>query len=73
MSNEQLVQKILENMGGKGNVLTATNCMTRLRITVKDDGAINEEALKALEDVMCVVHDRANDWEVVVGPGKFRK
>ena len=73
MTNEQLVQKILENMGGRGNVLTATNCMTRLRITVKDDGPVNEEALKALEDVMGVVHDRGGAWEVVVGPGKCRK
>ena len=73
MTNEQLVQKLLELMGGRGNVLTATNCMTRLRFTVKDDGSVNEEALKALEDVMGVVHDRAGAWEVVVGPGKCRK
>lgn len=73
MTIEQLVDKILENMGTKANVVTATNCMTRLRINVKDDAAVNEEALKALEDVMGVVHDRANFWEVVVGPGKCRK
>ena len=46
MTIEQLVDKILENVGGKANVITATNCMTRLRINVKDDGAVNEESLK---------------------------
>ncbi len=73
MSIEELVRKILENMGGRGNVLSATNCMTRLRINVKDDGSVNEAGLKAIEGVMSVVHDRGNFWEVVVGPGKCRK
>lgn len=73
MSIEELVRKILENMGGRGNVLTATNCMTRLRINVKDDDSVNEAGLKAIEGVMSVVHDRGNFWEVVVGPGKCRK
>ena len=73
MTIEQLVDSILENMGTKANVITATNCMTRLRINVKDDGAVNEEALKGIEGVMGIVHDRANFWEVVVGPGKCRK
>jgi len=73
MTIEQLVQKILENMGTRANVITATNCMTRLRINVKEDGAVNEGALNAIEGVMGVVHDRANYWEIVVGPGKCRK
>lgn len=73
MTIEQLVDSILSNMGTKANVITATNCMTRLRINVKDDGAVNEEALKGIEGVMGIVHDRANFWEVVVGPGKCRK
>lgn len=73
MTIEQLVDSILSNMGTKANVITATNCMTRLRINVKDDSAVNEEALKGIEGVMGIVHDRANFWEVVVGPGKCRK
>ena len=73
MTIEQLVQKILEGVGGRANVITATNCMTRLRINVKDDGAINEGNLKGIEGVMGIVHDRANYIEVVVGPGKCRK
>jgi len=73
MTIEQLVQEILKNVGGRDNVITATNCMTRLRINVKNDAAINGEALKAIEGVMGIVHDRANYIEVVVGPGKCRK
>ena len=73
MTIEQMVDKILENLGSKSNIITATNCMTRLRINVKDDSLVKEAALKDLEGVMGIVHDRANFWEVVVGPGKCRK
>lgn len=31
MTNEELVKRILAESGGKENVVTATNCMTRLR------------------------------------------
>ena len=59
MTIQELVQSILKGVGGRSNVITATNCMTRLRINVKNDGDINEEALKKIEGVMGIVHDRA--------------
>lgn len=73
MTIQELVQSILKGVGGRQNVITATNCMTRLRISVKDDSAIDEEALKQIEGVMGIIHDRSNYIEVVVGPGKCRK
>lgn len=73
MTNEELVKIILEQVGGRSNVLAATNCMTRLRIDVKDDGKIREEELKNTEGVMGIVHDKPGYVEVVVGPGKCRK
>ncbi len=73
MSNEELVSEILKNLGGKDNIITATNCMTRLRIQVKNESLVNESALGGIEGVMSIVHDRNNLWEVVVGPGKSRK
>lgn len=73
MTNEELVRAALEKVGGKSNVLTATNCMTRLRVRVKDDAKIDDEGLKAIEGVMGIVHDRTGYVEIVVGPGKCRK
>lgn len=73
MTNEELSRKILELVGGKSNVVSATNCMTRLRIHVKDDSAIQDEALKGIEGVLGLVHDQSKYVEVVVGPGKCRK
>ena len=73
MTNQELSSKILELVGGRGNVNSATNCMTRVRIHVKDDGAIQDAALKNVEGVLGLVHDNPGYVEVVVGPGKCRK
>ena len=73
MTNEELVEQIIQFVGGKGNVVGATNCMTRLRLDVKDDSKIDESSLKQIEGVMGIVHDKVNYIEVVVGPGKSRK
>ena len=73
MTNEELVRAVLEKVGGKDNVVTATNCMTRLRLEVREDAKIDEAGLKGIEGVMGIVHDRTNKVEVVVGPGKCRK
>lgn len=73
MTNEELVRAVLDKLGGKGNITSAMNCQTRLRIQVKQDSQVDEEGLKAIEGVLGIVHDRANYVEVVVGPGKCRK
>lgn len=67
------VQTLIRYLGGAGNIISVTNCMTRLRVVVKDASAADEEKLKAQEDVMGLVHDRENYIEIVVGPGKCRK
>lgn len=72
MTNEALVNKILELSGGRDNVAAAASCMTRLRLKVKDPSKVREEALKAAEGVLGVVSNGI-DLQVVVGPGKSRK
>ena len=73
MNYEELVGNILERVGTRENVTSATNCMTRLRIKVKDDQKIDAEALKQVKGVLGIVQDRKNYIEVVVGPGKSSK
>lgn len=71
MTNQELSLKILELVGGKDNVASATNCMTRLRIQLKDDALADIEAIKATDGVLGVVEDAT--LQVVLGPGKARK
>ena len=60
-------------LGGKPNIVSVTNCMTRLRTVVREESAVDEARLKSLDDVLGLVHDREGFYEIVVGPGKSRK
>lgn len=73
MNNEELVKRIIDLAGGKENIVSASNCMTRLRIQVRDDSAVQTAALKSTEGVLGVVFDRAHQPEIVLGPGKCKK
>lgn len=70
-NNETLIQEIVEAVGGSENINSATNCMTRLRINIKDKEKIQHDTLKNTEGVMGVVD--ADTLQVVVGPGKAKK
>lgn len=72
MTNEQLSEKIIELVGGGGNITNAENCMTRVRVDVKDGSNIDESALKATDGVLGVVMGSDN-VQVVLGPGKAKK
>jgi len=71
MTNQELSLKILELVGGKDNVTAATNCMTRLRINLKDYAKADIEGLKATEGVLQVIE--MDNLHVVLGPGKAKK
>ena len=72
MSNLELANKIVELLGGKSNVVKATNCMTRLRVTVKNISLVKEGEIKNTEGVLGLVVD-GNYVQVVLGPGKVKK
>lgn len=70
-TNNELAGKIIELVGGKENIISATNCMTRVRIRIKDSSKVDLEKLKETEGVMGVVE--SDTLQVVVGPGKAKK
>ena len=70
-TNKELAIKILELVGERENVIAATNCMTRLRIRVKDISKVKMEELENTEGVLGVVE--SDTLQVVVGPGKAKK
>lgn len=74
MSDKNIsIDKLISCMGGSDNITSVLNCMTRLRLTVRDEGLTDEPGLGAIDGVMGVVHDRKNTYEIVVGPGKSRR
>ncbi len=71
MTNQELSLKILELVGGKSNVTGATNCMTRLRVNLKDYSKADIKGLENLEGVLQVI--QMDNLHVVLGPGKAKK
>lgn len=57
---------ILDGLGGRENIQSLDNCVTRLRVEVKDSNAINEETLKAA-GAKAVVRTGAGSVQVVIG------
>lgn len=72
MTNLELAKKIVELVGGKDNVIKAINCMTRLRVTLKDESLVKSDELKNTEGVLGIVAN-GDYLQIVLGPGKARK
>lgn len=64
---ESLAHDIVENIGGKENVLNVYHCMTRLRFTLADNAKANKEAIEEIEGVTKVIIN-AGVYQVVIGP-----
>jgi PTS system N-acetylglucosamine-specific IIC component len=57
---------ILDGLGGRQNIDTLDNCVTRLRVEVKDSEAVKDDVLKAA-GAKAVVRTGANSVQVVIG------
>jgi PTS system maltose and glucose-specific IIC component len=66
-SKNYVAAKFIEALGGKDNFVSVDNCITRLRLVLKDTGVVNEEALKA-NGAVGVVKVDATDIQVIIGP-----
>ena len=63
---EQMANEIVKNIGGKENIDAVTNCMTRLRFTLKDVNKANAKAIKSIKGVQSVVN-KNGQFQVVIG------
>ena len=57
---------ILEGLGGRGNINELDNCITRLRVEVKDYTAVNEKKIKS-SGVSGIIRPSKTSVQVVVG------
>jgi len=71
ISEKTLAHDIYAHIGGTGNVSNVINCMTRVRIDIKDDDHVDIEGLKKVPGVLGVVEDEL--LQVVLGPGIVTK
>ncbi|WP_281222473.1 N-acetylglucosamine-specific PTS transporter subunit IIBC [Photobacterium sanguinicancri] len=69
---EGLTVSYIEAIGGKQNIIEVDNCITRLRLTVKDSDLADRKALLAL-GAAGVVPLGKNGLQVIIGLGKVDK
>jgi PTS system sucrose-specific IIC component len=69
--NKILAEKILEQLGGPANISNYTHCMTRLRVTPKDNALVNKAAIKKIDGVMGIVEEET--LQIILGPGKVNR
>ena len=67
MKYEKMIKDILGAIGGKENIESAAHCMTRLRLTLKDDSKVEEETIKNIDGVMGLVNN-GQQTQIVIGP-----
>lgn len=74
MSNkiQSISQSIIKNVGGEENIISFENCMTRLRIKLKDTSLMNKDELEKTDGIMGVV-ESGSTVQIVVGPGTANK
>ncbi|WKZ96294.1 glucose PTS transporter subunit IIA [Lacticaseibacillus paracasei] len=62
---------IYAHIGGPQNVAKLIHCMTRVRLTIKDEAKVDQAALKKVPGVLGVVQEET--LQVIVGPGTVNK
>lgn len=64
---EQTARSVLENVGGKENILHVTHCTTRLRIDYKNKNLVNSDAIKQAPEVLGLVN-KQGQVQIIIGP-----
>ena len=62
----EVAKIILEGLGGKDNVTSIDNCITRLRLEVKDNTLVNEKKIKSA-GVAGVIRPGKTSVQVIIG------
>ena len=66
MTNKQVAESILTNVGGPTNISSVVHCATRLRFKLKDESKADTNALNQLVGVIQVVQS-AGQYQVMIG------
>ncbi|MFC6464815.1 PTS transporter subunit EIIC [Marinilactibacillus sp. GCM10026970] len=68
---KKLAQEIYEQIGGTSNVHSLINCMTRVRVDIKDPSKVNDDKVKQINGVLGTVEE--DTYQIILGPGLAAK
>ncbi|PLS16212.1 PTS glucose transporter subunit IIC [Bacillus sp. M6-12] len=63
----EVASKLIEHLGGRENIKDYTNCISRLRVFVKDPALVNKNALKKLPDSLGMSQPSEEEFHIVFG------
>lgn len=66
MSFEEYIRKLIPLVGGEENIVSATHCISRLRLVLKDPSLAQEISIKNLEKTIAISKS-ASQFQVVIG------
>ena len=69
--HEKTARELLALVGGAANVTSVANCITRLRLGLRDRSLADDARIRALPGVMGVVVD--DTYQVIVGPAAIAR
>mgnify|MGYP002655985820 FL=1 len=72
MNYQKTAKELTKLLGGKGNVISATHCATRLRLVMKDEDRIDKEAIEELEGVKGAFSS-SGQFQIIFGTGSVNK
>ncbi|MFP7286665.1 beta-glucoside-specific PTS transporter subunit IIABC [Shouchella clausii] len=66
MDHKKTAKEVYDLTGGSSNIQTATHCVTRLRLNVKDEAQVDKEKLKQVPGVIGLVN-QGGQLQVIIG------
>ena len=69
---KKLAADIYKTIGGKENIVTAENCMTRIRLVLKEKNNEMLSQLKKLNGVLGI-NNKSDELQIILGPGVSSK
>lgn len=72
MDYRKAAKEVIENIGGKKNIVSAAHCATRLRLVIADNSKMNTEAVENVEGVKGVF-EAAGQLQIIFGTGTVNK
>ncbi len=72
MDNTQIAKEVIKAIGGLDNVNSVAHCATRLRVMVKDENAIDKDAVENIEKVQGAFFN-SGQYQIIFGTGTVNK
>ncbi|QPC47778.1 sucrose-specific PTS transporter subunit IIBC [Mangrovibacillus cuniculi] len=72
MNHREVAEKLVQALGGKENVISATHCATRLRLVIDDESKIDQSTIEELDGVKGAFSS-SGQYQIIFGTGTVNK